>query len=47
MGNAKVLTLTTSMRRDTIKIDGPGLIVFRVYDKLLRANGKIKTGGNK
>jgi len=42
MGNAKVLTLTTGMRRDTIKIDGPGLVVFRVYDKLLKESGKIK-----
>jgi hypothetical protein len=45
MGNAKVLTLTTSMRGDTIKIDGPGLVVFRVYDELLKINGKIKSKG--
>jgi len=42
MGNDKVLNLTTGMSRDTIKIDVPGLVVFRVYDKLLKESGKIK-----
>lgn len=43
MGNAKILTLTTGINREKIKIDGPGLVIFRVYDKLLLINGERTT----
>lgn len=42
IGNAKILAMRTVNRGDVIKIDGPGHIIFRIYDKLLRRDGKIK-----
>jgi len=34
-GNAKVLTIRIPKRDDYVKVDGPGFIVYEVYNMLL------------
>jgi hypothetical protein len=36
MGSHKVITVKSLNRSEEIKIDGPGFIVFRIYDRLLQ-----------
>jgi len=34
-GNAKVLTIRILKRNDYIKVDGPGFIVYEIFNRLL------------
>ena len=34
-GNQKVLSIRVPKRNETVKVDGPGFIVFEIYNKLL------------
>lgn len=34
-GNAKVLTIRIPKRDDYVKVDGPGFIVYEIYNRLL------------
>ena len=35
IGSAKVLTMRSLKRNEIIKMDGPGMIINRVYDKII------------
>ena len=34
-GNAKVLTIRIPKRNDYVKVDGPGFIVYEIYNRIL------------
>lgn len=34
-GNAKVLTIRVPNRNDYVKVDGPGFIVYEIYNRIL------------